>query len=153
MPPLAFGLAWIFLSLYGLPIIYQTFCLLILAYMLHFLAESIGPIRSAILQIPIHLEEAARSLGRPPFSAFWHTTFPLLRNSMIVSFSFIFLAVMKELPITIMLSPIGFDTLALRLWSHAEEAMFVEAAPYAMVLVIVSLFFVAVVFFKEVESD
>ena len=153
MPPLAFGLAWIFLSLYGLPIIYQTFCLLILAYMLHFLAESIGPIRSAILQIPIHLEEAARSLGRSPFSAFWHTTFPLLRNSMIVSFSFIFLAVMKELPITIMLSPIGFDTLALRLWSHAEEAMFVEAAPYAMVLVIVSLFFVAVVFFKEVESD
>ncbi len=151
-PPLAFGLAWIFLSLHGFPVIYQTFWLLILAYVLHFLTESIGPIRSAILQIPIHLEEAARSLGRSPFIAFWRTTLPLLRNSIIVSFSFIFLAVMKELPLTAILSPIGFDTLALRLWSHAEEAMFIEAAPYAMTLLLVSLFFVAIVFFKERES-
>ena len=151
MPPLAFALAWIFLSLHGFSLIYQTFWLLIVAYVLHFLAEAIGPMRSALLQIPNHLEEAARSLGSSPLAAFLLTTFPLLRNGLIVSFAFVFLATMKELPITSLLSPIGFDTLALRLWSYAEEAMFVEAAPYALALMVVSLLFVSTILFKESE--
>ena len=70
MPPLAFALAWIFLSLHGFSLIYQTFWLLIVAYVLHFLAEAIGPMRSALLQIPNHLEEAARSLGLSKISTF-----------------------------------------------------------------------------------
>ena len=152
MPPLAFALAWIFLSLQGFSFIYQTFWLLITAYVLHFLTESIGPIRSCILQIPSHIEEAARSLGCSPLVAFLQTTFPLLQNGLLVSFTFVFLATMKELPITALLSPIGFDTLALRLWSHAEEAMFAEAAPYALMLLLVSLFFATTALFKKTET-
>ena len=152
MPPLAFALAWIFLSLQRFSFIYQTFWLLITAYVLHFLTESIGPIRSCILQIPSHIEEAARSLGCSPLVAFLQTTFPLLQNGLLVSFTFVFLATMKELPITALLSPIGFDTLALRLWSHAEEAMFAEAAPYALMLLLVSLFFATTALFKKTET-
>ena len=152
MPPLAFALAWIFLSLQRFSFIYQTFWLLITAYVLHFLTESIGPIRSCILQISSHIEEAARSLGCSPLVAFLQTTFPLLQNGLLVSFTFVFLATMKELPITALLSPIGFDTLALRLWSHAEEAMFAEAAPYALMLLLVSLFFATTALFKKTET-
>ena len=35
---------------------------------------------------------------------------------------------MKELPITLLLSPIGFDTLATEIWAATSEAFFTQAA-------------------------
>ncbi len=45
---------------------------------------------------------------------------------------------LKELPLTFLLSPIGFDTLAKNVWSYTGEAMFAEAAPYALGIVLLS---------------
>ena len=137
-PPLAFALALVFFSLRAVPFAYQTLGLLVAAYALHFLAEAIGPVRSALYQAPPQAEEAARSLGRTPFRAFGEATFPLLRRGLVVSVAFVFLSALKELPITFLLSPLGFQTLATRMWSAANEAMFSVAAPYALALILVS---------------
>ena len=148
-PPLAFALALIVFTLGAVPIAYQTLGLLVMAYALHFMAEAIGPIRSALYQAPPNLEEAARSLGRTPLGAFTSVTFPLMRRGLLVSIAFVFLSAMKELPITFLLAPVGFETLALNAWSYAEEAMFAEAAPYALTIMFFSACFVGLLLTRE----
>jgi iron(III) transport system permease protein len=148
-PPLAMALAFIFFSLNSVPFLYQTLTLLIVAYSLHFLAEAIGPVRSALYQAPPRIEEAARSLGLSPFMAFMKSTFPLLRNGIVAGAALVFLSCMKELPITFLLSPIGFETLALNVWSYSNEAMFASAAPFALTILLFSSFFVGILFSRE----
>jgi iron(III) transport system permease protein len=148
-PPLAFALALIFFSLQAFPMLYQTLVLLIIAYSLHFMAEAMGPLRSSLYQAPPRLEEAARILGRSPLRAFMEATFPLLRRGLLVSMAFVFLSAMKELPITFLLSPIGFETLALGVWSAATEARFGQAAPYALTIMLFSAGFVGLLLIRE----
>jgi iron(III) transport system permease protein len=45
---------------------------------------------------------------------------------------------MKELPATLILSPIGFQTLATSIWSAASEAFFAQAAAPALLLILTS---------------
>ena len=152
-PPLAFALAFIFITLTTAPILYQTLGLLIFAYALHFLAEAIGPIRSTLYQAPPRLEEAARALGRPPLRAFFEVTFPLLQRGVLVSLAFVFLSAMKELPLTFLLSPVGFDTLALKVWGFTNEALFGGAAPYALTIMLFSAAFVGLLLMNETQRE
>ncbi|HWG84162.1 MAG TPA: iron ABC transporter permease [Deinococcales bacterium] len=137
-PPLALALAFVFFALRAAPILYQTLALLIIAYVVHFLAEAIGPLRSALHQAPARLEEAARGLGRTASGAFWQVTFPITRAGVLASLAFVFLSALKELPLTFLLSPIGFNTLATTVWAYAAEGQFAEAAPYALAIVLAS---------------
>ncbi len=141
-PPLALALAWIVFVLWSVPFLYQTLFVLIFAYALHFLAESIGPIRSALYQTPEGIEEAAKSLGSGPAGTFVHVLFPLVRRGFLVGVAFVFLSAMKELPLTILLAPPGFHTLATNTWSYAEEAMFAKASPFALTIIVFSACFV-----------
>lgn len=151
-PPLAFALAFVFFSLYVSTWLYQSLLLLVIAYSLHFLAESIGPIRSALYQAPPQLEEAAQSLGYSRVKSFFKVTLPLLRGGIIAATSLVFLSAMKELSITFLLAPIGFDTLALNVWSFTNEALFAEAAPFALTILIFSACFVGFLFSKELNK-
>jgi iron(III) transport system permease protein len=63
--------------------------------------------------------------------------------------AFVFLSAMKELPLTFLLAPVGFETLALNTWSYAEEALFGQAAPYALTIMFVSALFVGVLLLRE----
>jgi len=148
-PPLAFALAMIFFSLRSVPFLYQTLALLILAYALHFLAEAIGPIRSALYQAPPRLEEAARSLGYKPLQAFLRATFPLLQRGVLASMALVFLSAVKELPLTFLLAPLGYSTLSTRIWGYTSEAMFAEAAPYALLIVLFSASLVGLLLTQE----
>lgn len=148
-PPLAFALAFVFFSLQISTVLYQSLTLLVIAYALHFLAEGIGPIRSSLYQAPPQYEEAAQSLGYSSIKSFFKVTLPLLKGGIIASAALVFLSAMKELSITFLLSPIGFDTLALNVWSYTGEAMFAEAAPFALTILLFSSLFVGLLFSKE----
>jgi iron(III) transport system permease protein len=148
-PRLAFALAWIVFVLAMLPWGYQTLWVLIFVYALHFMAEAVGPIRSALYQTSPSLEEAARSLGSGPLGIFVKILFPLLRPGILVSVAFVFLSAMKELPLTLLLAPPGFQTLATNTWSYAEEAMFGSAAPYALTIMLFSACFVGLLLEQE----
>jgi iron(III) transport system permease protein len=139
----------VFFTLRTVPVLYQTLALLVVAYALHFLAEAIGPIRTALYQAPPRLEEAARTLGRSPLGAFFAATFPLLRKGVLVSIALVFLSAMKELPLTFLLSPVGFDALALKVWGYANEALFAGAAPFALAIMGVSAAFVGLLLLRE----
>ena len=149
IPPLAFALSLIFFVLHSVPFIYKTLPVLIYACTLHFLAEAIGPVRSSLYQASPHLEEAARSLGCSPMQAFFRTLFPLLSRGMLTAAALVFLAMMKELPLTFLLSPAGYETLALNVWSYTTEAMFAEGAPYALAILLISAAFVSVLIHRQ----
>ncbi|ACO46899.1 iron ABC transporter permease [Deinococcus deserti] len=135
-PPLAFALALVFFSLQVAPPLYQTLPLLIAAYTLHFVAEAVGPLRSSLNTATPRLEEAARVLGLSAGRTLTRVTLPLIRPGLLVSAAFVFLSVLKELPLTLLLSPIGFETLARNVWTYTEEAQYASAAPYALALAV-----------------
>ena len=152
IPPLAFALSLIFFVLNTVPFIYKTLPVLIYACTLHFLAEAIGPVRSSLYQTSPHLEEAARALGYPPLQAFLRALLPILLRGMLTATALVFLATMKELPFTFLLSPPGYETLALNVWSYTSEAMFAEAAPYALAILIFSGIFVGLIIRHEGQT-
>lgn len=149
LPPIALALAFVFFSLRAAPWLYQTLTLLVLAYALNFLALALGPIRSALLQAPPRLEEAARSLGRGPVGAFFAVVFPQLRRGVLASATLVFVMAMKELPITFLLAPTGYTTLAVSVFSRTSEAMLAEAAPFAAAIVLFSSLFVSLLLTYE----
>ena len=142
IPPVSLALALVFFSLRTVPWLYQTLSILVAAYVVSFLALAIGPIRSALMQVPPRLEEAARALGRRPFTAFFQTTFPLIRKPVVAGTALVLLVAMKELPLTFLLAPTGFTTLAVRVFTRTSEGMMAEAAPFALAIVLFSSLFV-----------
>ncbi len=153
IPPLAFALSLIFFVLNVVPFIYKTLPVLISACALHFLAEAIGPVRSSLYQVSPNLEEAARSLGYSRLQSFFSTLFPVLIRGMLTATALVFLATMKELPLTFLLSPAGYETLALNVWSYTTEAMFAEAAPYALAILVFSGVFVGILIYRDKDPE
>src|SRR5690606_16948092 len=97
-------------------VLYQTTWLLVFAYVVLFLPTAVGAVRASLLQVSPRMEEAARSLGRPPWRVLLTVTLPLLRPGLVAGAGLVFLLTMKELPATLILSPAGFETLATAVW-------------------------------------
>ncbi len=146
LPGIVIGLAFVFLGANYLSELnallgisgYRTFSLLIAAYIVRFLPQAIGPARASLLQVNPALEESARTLGRSPLNVFRTITLPLMRSGLIAGVALVFLTVMKELPVTLLLAPNDYDTLAMRIWSASTEAFYARAAAPALILVFFS---------------
>lgn len=119
-------------------LLYQTLAFLVGAYVVHFLPQATGTMRASIAQVHPGVEEAARSLGASPFEVARKVLLPLVRPGVLTAFALVFLTVMKELPITLLLAPTGFRTLATLVWDKASAASFGEAALPALALVVLS---------------
>jgi iron(III) transport system permease protein len=138
LPGLVIALAMVFFAARFLPALYQTLTILVLAYLVRFLPEALGSVRSSLLQVDPALEEAGRSLGRSRLSVACSVTFPLIRGGVLAGAALVFLTAMKELPATLLLLPAGDDTLAVRVWTSASQGLYAQAAPAALVLVAVT---------------
>ncbi|HMO51383.1 MAG TPA: iron ABC transporter permease [Kiritimatiellia bacterium] len=152
LPSIMIALALVFWAARYAPLLYQSFALLIFAYACRFLPEGLGAVRASVQQLSPRYEEAARNLGRSRASVFGSITLPLLRPGLLTGFALVFMTTMKELPLTLLLSPTGFDTLATRVWSATEDALFAQAAAPALVLVALSGIMVGVIL-KQEEED
>lgn len=136
LPGLVIALALVFFAApYPL---YQTLSLVVLAYVIRFLPEAIGSVRSSLGQVDPSLEEVARSLGRGRLATTATVTLPLVRRGLLAGGALVFLTAMKELPATLVLRPPGTDTLAVRVWTGASEGLYAQAAPAALILIVVS---------------
>jgi len=135
MPGIVLALALVTVSLFFVPALYQTTALLLLAYALLFLPRALVPLQAGIAQAPQSLEEAAQALGRRPLRAFIGVTLRLVAPATAAALAMVFLAVAGELTATLLLSPIGVQTLATRFWSLSSEIDFAGAAPYATLLI------------------
>ncbi len=134
LPGVVVAFALIFFTLRVTPGIYQTIITLIFAYAVLFLPQAIAGLRTSLVRIQPGLEEASRSLSRSSWQTFCSVTLPLIAPGVLAGFALVFLTTMKELPATVILAPIEFDTLATTLWGHTEEAFFARAAAAALLL-------------------
>jgi iron(III) transport system permease protein len=121
-----------------IPFAYQTLGLLILAYAIRFLPLASGPIRATLTGLGPRVEEAGRTLGDGPIRAFMRLTVPLLRPAIVAGGALVFLTVAKELPMALLLGPIGFETLATGFWDAASSGFYARAAAPAAVLLVLS---------------
>lgn len=151
LPPLTLALALVFFAMQAAFFLYQSLLLLIIAWTIATLVLAMGPIRSSLLQMRPNLEEAAHALGYGPAATFFHVLFPALRRGMIAGMVLVFLFCMKELPITLLLSPTGFNTLAVSVFTRTGESMMAEAAPFAAAIVLFSGISVAMLLRREVR--
>ena len=119
--------------------IYQTAVTLLLAYALMFLPRALISLRAAIAQAPVELEQAARSLGRSPTQALWLITMRLAAPGAAAAVALVFLGISNELTATLLLAPNGTQTLATAFWSLSSEIDYAGAAPYALIMVLLSL--------------
>ena len=126
----------------GSPMIYRypPLFLLVFGYVMLFLPAALNPLRTSLLQVSPRLEEVARSLGKRPLTVMATITIPLLWPSLIAASALVFLLTMKELPVTLILSPPGFTTLATSIWSAASEAFFARAAVASLLLILATAF-------------
>lgn len=117
---------------------------LVFAYVARFLAIALGSVEAGLLKVSPSLDEAARSLGRKPFTAFRDIHLPLLRPSLLTAALLVFVDAMKELPATLMLRPFDFDTLATHVFSLASLGQIEDSAVPALTIIAVGLLPVAI---------
>lgn len=134
LPGIVVAFALIFFSLRVTPGLYQTLAILVFAYVVLFLPQAISGLRSSLVRVQPGLEEASRSLSRNSWQTFCSVTLPLITPGVLAGFALVFLTTMKELPATLLLSPIGFQTLATDLWVQQEDVFFARAAANGLLL-------------------
>ena len=113
------------------------------AYLVRFLALAWGAIEASLLRIPRQLDDAARGLGADRLDVLARVHVPLLRTGLVTAALLVFVEVMKELPATLLLRPLGGDTLAIAVWQATTESLFQTAALPALLIVLVGLLPVA----------
>lgn len=153
LPGLVIALALVFFATRWLPAVYQTIGLLVAAYVVRFLPEAVSAVHAALAGIPPALEEAARGLGRGPFGVLRELTLVLIRPGLLAGAGLVFMTSMKELPATLLLRPVGFETLATRIWSAAGEGVFSEAAIPTLCLLAASAVPVAFVVVRPLLAE
>jgi len=139
VPGIVVALSLVFFGANYLPMLYQTLGMLIFAFVVLFLQQSVGTVRSSLLQVNPQIEEAARSLGKTPLQTLRYVTLPLVSPGIVSGAVLVFLTAIKELPATIMLAPIEFDTLAVKIWKATENVDFADAAAASLMILLVSI--------------
>lgn len=146
LPAIIIALALVGTTLALAPGLYQSVATVIGAYVVIFLPRALVPLRAGLSQIPEPLEEAARSLGSSPLSARLRVTFPLLAPAFGAGAALVALGIANELTATLLLAPTGTSTVATSFWSAASSVDYPAAAPFAVVLVLLSIPAVALMF-------
>ena len=112
--------------------------MLIIAYVIHFGSQALASTESAVRAIPHALRESSRLLESNPIRRFFQVDFALMRPGLVAGGGLVMLSTLKELPATLLLSPIGFSTLTTEIWSSYEEGFYAETGAASLVLVAVS---------------
>jgi iron(III) transport system permease protein len=120
-----------------------TVMALLLGYVARFLAVAYGPVQGGFARIRPSFEEAARSLGLAPREVLARLHLPLLGAGAGTAALLVFVDVMKEMPITLMTRPFGWDTLAVRVFEMTAEGEWERAALPALAIVVAGLLPVA----------
>jgi iron(III) transport system permease protein len=139
LPGVVVALALVTLAVHAFLPLYQTMATLLLAYLLLFLPRALVGLRSSVAQTPVELEEAAMALGRSPWRAVLATTVRLAAPGAAASMALVGLGIATELTATLMLAPSGVETLATGFWSFTSELDYARAAPYALLMILLSL--------------
>lgn len=128
-----------------------TLLVMLPAYLTRFLAVGFNPVESALQRVTRNLDEAARSFGVSGLAMLRRVHLPMLRGGLFSAAALVFVDVMKEMPITLMTRPFGWDTLAVRIFEMTSEGEWERAALPAVALVLAGLLPIALLV-KQTEK-
>tara|TARA_Y100000385_G_scaffold94590_1_gene97794 strand:- start:2920 stop:4500 length:1581 start_codon:yes stop_codon:yes gene_type:complete len=122
--------------LQSLPLI-GSFFVLVYAYVFRFLAVGKSPIKSSLEKQPESFDYAAKNLGLSPLKILYKIHLPISKTALVISFIVTFIDLLKELPITLILRPFNFDTLATQTYEFAVEEMLEKSSIYSLAIVLI----------------
>ena len=128
-----------------------TLVIMLLAYLTRFLAVSHSPIDSAMQRITSSIDEASMSMGINGWMMLRRVHLPILKSGIFTAGALVFVDVMKEMPITLMTRPFGWDTLSVRIFEMTSEGAWEQAALPAVALVISGLIPI-ILFMRQTEK-
>ncbi|MGN7678562.1 MAG: ABC transporter permease [Anaplasma sp.] len=112
---------------------------LLYSYTFRFLAASIGPIESGLNKIPKEVDWSSRLMGHGAVSTCINVHIPMIKKSVMVGFLLVFVDTIKELSATLIIRPFNFETMATRIYELVGDERHMDAAPYALVMVLMGL--------------
>lgn len=116
-----------------------TLAVMLLALTARFMAIGHQPVDAAMQRITCNQEDAARSLGVTGRALLWRLHLPMLRGGILSALLLVFVETLKEMPITLMTRPFGWDTLAVRVFEMTSEGMWESAALPSLCIVLAGL--------------
>ncbi|MGG2019829.1 iron ABC transporter permease [Pseudomonas sp. S8] len=149
LPGIVVALALVTVTIHFARPIYQTTITVLLAYLLMFLPRALVSLRAGFAQAPVELENIAQSLGRSPLRALWLITVRLAAPGAAAGAALVFLAITNELTATLLLAPNGTRTLATGFWAMTSEIDYAAAAPYAFLMILLSLPLTAILYHQS----
>ena len=134
---IAFALLY-FTERYAAGFGYGTSLLLIACYAIMFFPLALVGVKASLARAPVSLDEVARSLGQPRLAVLFRVTMRLAGPGLVAAFCLVFLSAVTELTATLLLIPTGAQTLATQFWSYESNLSYSQAAPFALVMIIVA---------------
>jgi iron(III) transport system permease protein len=116
-----------------------SFFALLFAYIVRFSAIAINTVESSFERISFDLNRASRSLGYDYFKTMLKVELPLMKNPLLFGFALVFISAVKELPITLVLRPFNYETLATKTYALANSQMLHESSIYVLSVIAIAL--------------
>jgi len=113
-----------------------TILLLIYAYVFRFISVAIFPLETSLKRQPKTYDDQAFSLWLNPLKLFYKITLPLNKKALLSSFILVFIDIIKELPVTLILRPFNFETLATQTYEYANEEMLAYSSLFSFTLIL-----------------
>jgi iron(III) transport system permease protein len=155
-------LAWIDNQLIGLAktlfnleisqLLQGTILIMLLAYTIRFMAAGFKSVDSAMHRVTTNIDEASRLMGLRGIKLLYKVHLPMLRGGIFTALTLAFVDVMKEMPITLMTRPFGWETLAVKIFELTSEGEWERAALPALTLLISGLLPI-VLLMRETDKD
>jgi iron(III) transport system permease protein len=123
----------------GTEVLKGTLLIMLLAYAVRFLAVGFGPVDSGLQRITRNIDEAARAMGTGTTALLSRVHLPMLKASLFTAAALSFVDIMKEMPITLMTRPFGWDTLAVRVFEMTSEGEWERAALPSVAIILAGL--------------
>ena len=139
LPGIVVALALVFFATRWAGALYQTAAMLLFAYLLRFLPLAMQAVTDGVEGTSPRLVEAARCAGCSPQIAWLRVLAPAVLPALLAGFAVVFLSTIKELPATLLLRPLGVETLATRIWSLTSDAWFARAALPVLVMLVLAV--------------
>ena len=136
---LVIALSLVFFAIHSVPYLYESTPLLIMGYAILFFPLALVAVRTSVAQAPVQLEEVGRSLGQRPVAVLWRVVLPLVAPGLAAAFSLVFLSTVTELTLTLVMVPIGVQTLATEFWAYQTSLQYGAAAPYAALMIAIAV--------------
>ena len=129
-----------FILLINPELIYSGITAMVFGYMVRFFAVGYGSIETGLEKIPKQMDETAISLGSNSFKNLFKIHIPILQPVLIGAFIMVFVDVAKELPLTLILRPFNYETLATNAFQYAKDEMAPRSASSSLLIIFASAF-------------